>query len=187
MLADLDMLRSSPAGRGMLLALDDIHEDTKAIAADWPVLGGIAYQGDTVVLREFPGNDNSEASYHSAPLDLWRWNEIRQSRGIVEMYPGSYTPSDTTIAWQQTPPVVVLFHEMAHQYDFGYETSLDGTFAEPGGDARQRERQAVGLPVDHDGDDSTPPIVDPDHPVEYAENGLRREMGLPDRRTYLRP
>ena len=187
MLADLDLLRSSPAGRGMLLALDDIHEDTKAIAADWPVLGNISYQGDTITLREYDGTDNSEASYRSAPLDTWRWNEIRQSRGITEMYPGSYTESDTTIAWQQTPPVVVLFHEMAHQYDYGYETSLDGTFREPGGDARQSERQAVGLPVDHDDDSSTPPIVDPDHPVEYAENGLRREMGLPDRETYLRP
>jgi hypothetical protein len=187
MLADLETLRSSPTGREMLLALDDIHEDTKAVAADWPVLGRVAYQGDTVVLREYEGTDNSSAGYDSAPFDLWRWNEIRQSRGIVEMYPGSYTPSDTTIAWQQTPPVVVLFHEMAHQYDYGYETTIDGTTPEPGGDANTRERQAVGLPVDHDGDDATPPIVDPDHPIRYTENGLRREMGLPDRETYLRP
>jgi Effector protein/RTX calcium-binding nonapeptide repeat (4 copies) len=187
MLADLETLRSSPTGREMLLALDDIHEDTKAVAADWPVLGRVAYQGDTVVLREYEGTDNSSAGYDSAPFDLWRWNEIRQSRGIVEMYPGSYTPSDTTIAWQQTPPVVVLFHEMAHQYDYGYGTTIDGTTPEPGGDANTRERQAVGLPVDHDGDDATPPIVDPDHPITYTENGLRREMGLPDRETYLRP
>jgi hypothetical protein len=47
-----------------------------------------------------------------------------------------------------------------------------------------RERQAVGLPVDHDGDPSTPEQVDPDHPITYTENGLRREMGLPDRTTY---
>lgn len=187
MLADLETLRSSPTGREMLLALDDIHEDTKAVAADWPVLGRVAYQGDTVVLREYEGTDNSSAGYDSAPFDLWRWNEIRQSRGIVEMYPGSYTPSDTTIAWQQTPPVVVLFHEMAHQYDYGYGTTIDGTTPEPGGDANTRERQAVGLPVDHDGDDATPPIVDPDHPITYTENGMRREMGLPDRETYLRP
>ena len=187
MLADLETLRSSPTGREMLLALDDIHEETKAIAADWPVLGGIAYQGDTVVLREYEGNDNSSASYQGAPFDLWRSNEIRQSPGIVEMYPGSYTPDDTTIAWQQTPPIVVLFHEMAHQYDYGYETSIDGTYPEPNGPVNTRERQAVGLPVDHDGDPSTPPIVDPDHPTTYTENGLRREMGLPDRETYGRP
>ena len=50
-------------------------------------------------------------------------NEIEQSRAITEMYGGSYIPHPTDIAWQEVPPVVVLFHEMAHQYDFGYETS----------------------------------------------------------------
>lgn len=187
MLQDLDMLRSSANGRLMLLALDDIHDDTKAIAADWPVLGGIAYQGDTIYLREFDGNDNSEASYTGAPFDLWRSNEIRQSRGIVEMYPGSYTDNPTNIAWQQVPPVAVLFHEMAHQYDFGYETSIEGETTEPSGNVNTSERQAVGLPVDHDDDPSTARIVDPDHPIEYTENGLRREMGLPDRTTYGPP
>lgn len=187
MLQDLNMLRSSPDGRAMLLALDDIHEDTKAIAADWPVLGGIAYQGDTITLREYPGNDNSSANYTDYPLDLWRENEIKQSPGIVEMYPGSYTTQPDQIAWQETPPVVVLFHEMAHQYDYGYETAIEGTFPEPNGDVNTRERQAVGLPVDHDDDPSTPPIADPDHPPEYTENGLRDEMGLPDRTTYGRP
>jgi hypothetical protein len=183
-LADLEMLRSSPEGRAMLLALDDIHEGTKAIAADWPVLGGIAYQGDTITIREFPGTDNSTSSYEGAPFDLWRSNEIRQSRAITEMYGGSYTPHPTDIAWQEVPPVVVLFHEMAHQYDFGYETALDGTYPEPNGPVNNLERQAVGLPVDHDGDPGTPEQVDPDHPLTYTENGLRDEMGLPDRTTY---
>jgi hypothetical protein len=187
MLADLEMLRSSPNGREMLLALDDIHEDTKAIAADWPVLGEIAYQGDTITLREYPGTDNSTSSYEGAPFDLWRSNEIRQSRAITEMYPGSYMPHPTNIAWQEVPPVVVLFHEMAHQYDFGYETAIDGTYPEPSGPVNNLERQAVGLPVDQDDDPSTPEQVDPDHPITYTENGLRREMGLPDRTTYGSP
>jgi hypothetical protein len=66
-------------------------------------------------------------------------------------------------------------------------TSIDGTTPEPSGPVNTRERQAVGLPVDHDGDPNTPPIVDPDHPIEYTENGLRRELGLPDRATYGPP
>lgn len=103
-LQDLAMLRSSPDGRKMLLAMDDIHEDTKAIAADWPILGGVAYQGDTITIREYPGDDNSTSSYRGAPFDLWRSNEIKQSRSITELYPG------TEAAWQETPPVVVLFH-----------------------------------------------------------------------------
>jgi hypothetical protein len=191
MLQDLNMLRSSSAGREMLLALDDIHEDTKAIAADWPVLGGIAYQGDTIVLREYPGTDNSRSSYDAAGFDLWRWNEIQQSRAITEMYPSTLPDPATRpageIAWQEVPPVVVLFHEMAHQYDFGYETAIDGQTPEPNGPVNTLERQAVGLPVDHDDDPTTAPVVDPDHPITYTENGLRREMGLPDRTTYGPP
>ena len=168
----------------MLLALDDIHEDTKAIAADWPVLGGIAYQGDTITIREYPGTDNSNSSYEGALFDLWRSNEINPRAAITEMYGGSYTPHPTDTAWQEVLPVVVLFHEMAHQYDFGYETAIDGTYPEPNGPVNNLERQAVGLPVDHDGDPGTPEQVDPDHPLTYTENGLRREMGLPDRTTH---
>lgn len=187
MLQDLQMLRSSPNGREMLLAFDDIHEDTKAIAADWWGLGEVAYQGDVITIREYPGNDNSQASYDSGFLGMTRSNEIQQSRGIVEMYPGSYTPQAGQIAWQEAPPVTILFHEMGHQYDYGYETSMDGDYNEPGGTVPNDERQAVGLPVDHDDDSSTPDQVDPDHPEQYTENGLRGEMGLPDRTTYGRP
>lgn len=177
MLQDLDMLRSSPNGRLMLLQFDDMHERTRSFAADWPVLGQVAHQGDVIVLKEYPGRDNSFAPD----------GEIEQSRSIVEMYPGSYTRRPDEIAWQEVPPVVVLFHEMAHQYDWGNDTMMDGQHDEPNGPVNNLERQAVGLPVDHDDDPSTPPIVDPDHPIEYTENGLRREMGLPDRTTYGPP
>jgi len=181
-LQDLAMLRSSPDGRKMLLAMDDIHEDTKAIAADWPILGGVAYQGDTITIREYPGDDNSTSSYRGAPFDLWRSNEIKQSRSITELYPG------TEAAWQETPPVVVLFHELAHQYDYGYETRIEGDYNGPDDPGvPNREREAVGLPVDHDGDPSTPNQIAPGHPTEYTENGLRREMGLPDRESYGSP
>ncbi|MGH3925168.1 MAG: type III secretion system effector protein, partial [Pseudonocardiaceae bacterium] len=182
MLQDLAMLRSSPDGRKMLLAMDDIHEQTKAIAADWPILGGIAYQGDTITIREYPGDDNSTSSYSETPFGLSRSNEIKQSRSINELYPG------TEAVWQEAPPVVILFHELAHQYDYGYETTVDGDYEgsdDPG--VRNSERQAVGLPVDHDDDPSTPNRITPDHPIEYTENGLRREMGLPDRERYGRP
>jgi hypothetical protein len=183
--ADLAMLRASPDGRLMLIKLDEIHEGSKAIAADWPVLGDIAYQGDTITLKEYQGNDNSSSSMTNALV--WRWNEIEQSRNIVENYPGSYVPTAGTINWQEVPPVAVLYHEMAHQYDYGMGTGMSGTFPEPHGQFDNDERQAVGLPVDHDDDPNTPPIVDPDHPIEYTENGLRREMGLPDRTTYGPP
>jgi hypothetical protein len=187
LLADLDMLRSSPDGRAMLLAMDDIHEDTKAIAADWPVLGGVSYQGDTITISERPSGDGSGANYQDGLFGMSRSNGVEYSPADIEMYGGSYTTQPGQIAWQESPPVVVLFHELAHQYDYGYETSLPGDYQEVNGPVEVDERQAVGLPVDHDDDPSTPEQVDPDHPIDYTENGLRGEMGLPDRTTYGRP
>jgi hypothetical protein len=47
-----------------------------------------------------------------------------------------------------------------------------------------RERAAVGLPIDHDADPATAIRLDPDHPYALAENGLREELGLPGRERY---
>ena len=187
-LEDLAMLRSSPDGRKMLLAMDDIHEKTKAIAADWPILGHIAYQGDTITIREYSGDDNSNSSHKSGPFDMSRSNEIQHSRTIDELYPGTYTPQPGQIAWQEAPPVVILYHELAHQYDFGYGTAVGGDYNKPDDPhVPNLEREAVGLPVDQDNNPSTPDQVPPDHPIEYTESGLRREMGLPDRQSYGSP
>ena len=49
------------------------------------------------------------------------------------------------------------------------------------------ERQAVGLPVDHDDDASTPEQLVPWHPEQLTENGLRRELGLERRDSYKNP
>jgi hypothetical protein len=40
------------------------------------------------------------------------------------------------------------------------------------------------LPIDHDGDPDTDPVIDPEHPIEATENGLRDEFGLPIRNSY---
>ncbi|HZM78792.1 MAG TPA: M91 family zinc metallopeptidase [Candidatus Limnocylindrales bacterium] len=169
--ADLEMMNASPVGQRMLAALDDIHSDTAAVAADWPILGGIAYQGNPLVIAETP--DGNSASYTS------NWH-------LGEDYQINYNPSRVT-AVDDRPPTVGLFHEMAHIYDFGYDTSSPGTYS--GTDTADHgvdndEREAVGLPIDHDNDPSTPEIVDPDHPYGYTENALRDEMGHPRRQHY---
>lgn len=173
--ADLATLASSPVGVQMLAAMDDIHEQTKAIAADWPILGGIAYQGDTVVIREYD-EQNGSASY----TDYWilRKNEITINPRYDTQYGYPSGDSDSSIDWREVPPVVILQHELAHQYDYGYGTSAEGTYPH-GPDAGQEnsEREAVGLPQP-DGD-----LAD-GHPFTYTENGLRDEMGLPPRTTY---
>ncbi|WCO65714.1 M91 family zinc metallopeptidase [Iamia majanohamensis] len=175
--ADLATLASSPVGQQMLAAMDDIHEQTKAIAADWPVLGGIAYQGDTVVIREYD-EPNGGASYQD--YWLWRTNEISYNPSHDTMYGSTFDPDDvsSTVNWREVPPVVILQHELAHQFDYGYETSAPGTYGgadDPG--VPNDEREAVGLPLD-DGD-----LAD-GHPFTYTENGLREEMGLPPRGSY---
>ena len=85
------------------------------------------------------------------------------------------------------PPVVVLYHEFAHVYDYMNDTFDSTPYS--GDDPtdrgiRQGERQATGLPIDHDHDPSTPEVIDPDHDLGLTENGLRDEMGLPDREHY---
>ena len=49
---------------------------------------------------------------------------------------------------------------------------------------RNLERVAVGLPIDHDDDPSTPERLDPDMPYAYTENALREEWAWPRRPRY---
>lgn len=170
--ADLDMLASSPRGQMMLAALDQAHEQTRAIAADWPVLGRIAYQGDTFTIRETT-DENGYANRNSVDFIItWSQHPVIQ-----------YNPTFDTL--YDAPPVAVLYHEMAHVYDYEFKTYDSGTHAGPDNiGVRNAERQATGLPIDHDGDPSTPIQIDPDHPIEYTENGLREELGAPHRPRY---
>lgn len=100
--------------------------------------------------------------------------------------------------FEGAPPSVVLFHEMAHVYDYENDIQLDGEYVNPDdpdtrteadwGDIEIRggvdndERQATGLPVDPDGDGDFE--IDGRHPIEYTENGLRAEMRVDDREVY---
>ncbi|HZM79558.1 MAG TPA: M91 family zinc metallopeptidase [Candidatus Limnocylindrales bacterium] len=100
------------------------------------------------------------------------------------------------ISADRSPPIIGLFHELAHVYDFANRTQAGGrhddpldpdTVAGPGGTrvgAPNDERVAVGLPIDHDDDPETPTRLDPRHPYGYTENALREEMGLPRRSRY---
>lgn len=180
--ADLDMLRSSPRGQLMLAEMDGVHDETGAIAKNWPVLGGIAYQGDTVTIVETT-IPNGSAGYEQ--------NALQWAAGH-DHYTIQYNPRFHTVA--DGPSVAVLYHEMAHVYDFHNDTSVDGSYDNPDDPDRMpdgngnlvgvpnAERQAAGLPIDADGDGDYE--IDPDHPYDYTENGLREEMGAPHRPTY---
>jgi hypothetical protein len=73
---------------------------------------------------------------------------------------------------------VVLYHEMAHVYDYMNDSLAPGDYQgadDPG--VHNREREAVGLPLD-DGK------LYPEHPYGLTENALRDEMGAPHRDAY---
>ena len=81
--------------------------------------------------------------------------------------------------------MVVLYHEMAHVYDYANDTLAEGVYTGPDNpNVNNRERVAAGLPIDHDDDPSTPNRIDPRHPYQYTENGLREELGAPHRPSY---
>jgi hypothetical protein len=153
--ADLELLAASPTGQQMLAALD----------------AGLTGR-DTLTIREW-AEQNAQAS-----------RDVSTDRGNQRAI--DYNPGYNTFLGD-TPPVVVLYHEMAHEYDFVNGTVLPGRHEDLTDPDRvqvgnvsigvpKAERQAVGLPVDHDLDPGTPLRIDPRHPLVYTENGLRSEL-----------
>jgi Ca2+-binding RTX toxin-like protein len=89
------------------------------------------------------------------------------------------------------PPIVALYHEMAHVYDYDYPgydhnayNQQSGTDQVNGRPVDNGERVAVGLPIDDDQDPATPNQLDRDHPTDLTENALRAEMGIAHRDRY---
>lgn len=91
-------------------------------------------------------------------------------------------------------PLTSLYHELCHAYNFVTGTRFLG--ASPDGHqgtkqaalVKNDELQAVGLPCntapfDFDKDPATPAL--PTNPAQFSENGMREELGLPLRKTYI--
>lgn len=160
--ADLDMLRSSPSGRQMLAEMQSAHDNSGFLGVD----------REGLRIFEYPANDNSFA------------HDGRNGANTID-----YSPRVDSI--HDGPPAAVLYHEMAHVYDYMTGNFDDTTYtgedpSDSESEIRQGERVAVGLPVDHDHDPNTPELIDPDHRIELTENGLRDEMGAPPREHYAR-
>lgn len=184
--ADLRLLATSPVGQRMLAALrltrPPDHPADPPARADQPAR---ADRRDILVIIE---DTASSASMTTLELADGR----RLSVFTVTYHPASGVSTD------HSPPIIGLFHELAHVYDFGRDTAAIGTHHDPrdpdlvtGHDgtlveAPNDERAAVGLPIDHDGDPSTPHQINPNHPYELTENALRHEMGIPRRHHYGR-
>jgi hypothetical protein len=165
--AEIEFLRSSPNGQQMLAQFDSA-----------------AAKGNTVVIRELANEQNGYAQ------TLGRGNaEIVNGRaGTGSDVIISYNPSFHMDAFPA--PAVVLYHEMSHAYNGVTGTFQPGTYQGSGPDSgrvRNAERQAVGLEssapaFDFDGNPATPATTH--NPIALTENGIRRELGLPDRPNY---
>ena len=149
--ADLDLLRTSPTARVLLEALDKAAIDH-----------GIQV---TVIFHDAP---NGFFGHSQAPMTAGQGAPVGQSGELA------YNPH-----WQPqgSLPVVVLYHELCHAYNFATGTVF----------AQDHERQVVGLPTEHppfdfDDDPLTPPLNT--NPDPFNENSLRRELGLPLRLSY---
>jgi len=164
MQSELDFLRASPNGQQMMAEFD------KAAEA----------KGNTVTIRELANEDNGYAQTFSNDADIV--NGRPGAGGDVTI---SYNPSFHMDAFPA--PSVVLFHEMSHAYNGVNGTFLQGTYRGTGPDSGRvpnAERQAVGLetsatPYDFDG---SGPLTH--NPIHLTENGIRRELGMPDRPSY---
>jgi len=81
---------------------------------------------------------------------------------------------------QDGPPITVLYHELAHVYDYEHGTVAEGIYiGADNPEVDNAERVAVGLPIDDDQNAATPDRLDPRHPYDYTENALRDEIGAP--------
>ena len=168
--ADLDMMRASPIGQQMLAEQDDIHNDSAAIAADWPVLGGDLLSGQPVGHRG--GRLQHRLLLH----------QLAPRRGLQDhLQPEPPDSSD------ERPPIAGLFHEMAHVYDYGNNTSAEGNHVGGVDDGVENdEREAVGLPIDHDDDPSTPNRSTPTTPTTTPRTvSARRWAGRPESPTLI--
>lgn len=176
--ADLEMLRSSSTGRKMLEA----HDNSKH---------------SVTIVEETTINKGNSASSTGAGNPFY--DEANKKNGSGQDGVVKYEIASVYRATSERPPVVGLFHELAHTYDFTNGTGRKGIYdgkdkvdkidtlknplnKKP--DVVNLERVGTGLTVDHDNDVKTPEILDPNHPQDLTENGLRNELSLPKREHY---
>ena len=197
--ADLEFYRSSPTGRAMLEAFDKRNKDT---GSDGFSLFGVTIgkkEGYTVTIREIDSGAAADSPGNAGPwIDLHTGKPGKGGSGEVSYPVAERTlygndPKDPNDNWNDAPPSVILFHELAHNYDYLYGTLVRDKYTGTdkvdsyNGGINNRERVATGLSIDHDLDPSTPEQILPQHPYQLTENGIREELGLEKRPSYNNP
>lgn len=156
--SDLDTLASIEPGKAMYSGLDENGRKVTIKSTDGGNVCG--YNGNTAVLK-----DDGSANRGSDSTIAYNRSRIRIGGGD----------------WGRRPPVVGMFHEMAHSYDAGAGIlddrlfNYDGTRAEKGG-VKAAELQAVGLGEVTDQVQMNPEGI--------SENDLRAALDLARRTRY---
>ncbi|UFS97354.1 M91 family zinc metallopeptidase [Nocardia huaxiensis] len=177
--ADLEFLNSSPTGQQLLASLGTGEH--------------------TVTITEGLTGQNSARNYSDGAY----YDETTGMPGGGSDVTVTYDPRTVSFnerysgqSWYETPPSVILGHELAHAIDATRGTLREDAYAgvdavdnNTGDDNRQlpisnAERVAVGLPIDHDNNPATPEQLTPEHAPVLTENALRAELGLPRREHY---
>ncbi|MGW5440523.1 M91 family zinc metallopeptidase [Nocardia asteroides] len=173
--SDLEFMRSSPTGQQMLASFANTDHTVTIVEGD---ADRSSAKPDDWTAADYnpatgtPGpGTNATVEYDPRTIDLGRENQKNP--------------------WgDATPPSVVLTHELAHANDFTHGTFRGGTYLGDdqidgnGSGLREGERVAVGLPIDHDNNPSTPEQVVTEHPTALTENAMRTELGLHLREHY---
>ena len=181
--SDLDFMRSDTEGQHLLQQLEDDYNNSQ----QWTP--GDQRAGLFIV------ETSDENGYALPGWSSW----FGSSPHVVEYNPGwnfNYDPDrpDTTYV----PPIIVLYHELGHVYQFGSGTAADGEYtsydfngyAEDYSSPRQNlEPQNVGLPYDKNGDgiinSDDAALPDPTgHDPRITENNMRDHLGYQLRLKY---
>lgn len=182
--SDLEFLRSTPTGQQMLQRMGELHDEDDG--SWWWGQDKRPY-----IISEYPRDltsDNGDAwdpdkNYSDPPPNDDAY--CIRYRPEFQTLDGNDDPD-----YDITPPVVVLYHEMGHTYQFLSDNEAEGrTLQDDGTTANSIERQNVGLDwADNNRRDPdtglAPDSSDPDSEAPYRENGIREELGLPDRTNY---
>ncbi|WP_226477180.1 M91 family zinc metallopeptidase [Pseudomonas sp. MWU16-30323] len=173
---ELEFLRSSPSGQKMLEKLEEIvqHTGTTIQVRDAAVTRHQTFHnpGESVHIQDGKRGHRASASFIG-----YNPQEIIESEG----QPGL-----------KLLPLVTLYHEMGHAYNAGTGSMLPGTSEvhAPNGQTyiqENAELQVIGVEnegpaFDFDDDPTTAPTTT--NPAPFTENSLRKEMGLPLRKTH---
>src|SRR5690606_19918586 len=152
---DLDHMRASPLAQQLLAGLQDAADN----------------RGNAVVLTELQNEENGFAAPEPAAGQDWRdiystANGPGKGTDATVMFnPSFHGDGDPSVATDVAFPnsFVVLHHELSHAYH-----DVTGTIQ----------------PAVHPDPDATDRPAGEANPVFATENGIRGEMGLPDRPVY---